>query len=120
MRRDLPPLRDDAPAAAAADDNAADELALGDRDPRMVEHPLDEHAQDLLPGRRAGDVQHAPTRMAALEAGLHVEAVIAVAFGCPYEGPVPVDRVIASENRFGTPRSSGGIECSTAIRSTYV
>jgi hydroxymethylglutaryl-CoA lyase len=36
---------------------------------------------------------------AALEAGLHVEAVIAVAFGCPYEGPVPVDRVIALATR---------------------
>jgi hydroxymethylglutaryl-CoA lyase len=27
-------------------------------------------------------------------AGLHCEAVIAVAFGCPYEGPVPIERVL--------------------------
>jgi hydroxymethylglutaryl-CoA lyase len=27
-------------------------------------------------------------------AGLHCEAVVAVAFGCPYEGPVPIERVL--------------------------
>jgi hydroxymethylglutaryl-CoA lyase len=27
-------------------------------------------------------------------AGLHCEAVIAVSFGCPYEGPVPIERVL--------------------------
>jgi hydroxymethylglutaryl-CoA lyase len=35
-----------------------------------------------------------PMIPAALEVGLHVEAVIAVAFGCPYEGPVAADRVL--------------------------
>jgi hydroxymethylglutaryl-CoA lyase len=30
----------------------------------------------------------------AVEAGLHVEAVIAVAFGCPYEGRVSVEHVL--------------------------
>jgi hydroxymethylglutaryl-CoA lyase len=36
---------------------------------------------------------------AALEVGLHVEAVIAVAFGCPYEGPVAVERVLGLASR---------------------
>jgi hydroxymethylglutaryl-CoA lyase len=36
---------------------------------------------------------------AAREAGLHCEAVIATAFGCPYEGPVPVQRVLDLASR---------------------
>jgi hydroxymethylglutaryl-CoA lyase len=36
---------------------------------------------------------------AALEAGLHEEAVIAVAFGCPYEGSVAADRVLGLASR---------------------
>jgi hydroxymethylglutaryl-CoA lyase len=34
------------------------------------------------------------TAAAALEAGLRCEGVIATSFGCPYEGEVPVDRVL--------------------------
>ena len=34
------------------------------------------------------------TAAAALEAGLRCEGVIATSFGCPYEGDVPVDRVL--------------------------
>jgi len=36
---------------------------------------------------------------AVREAGLHCEAVIAVSFGCPYEGPVPVERVLGLAER---------------------
>jgi hydroxymethylglutaryl-CoA lyase len=35
----------------------------------------------------------------AREAGLHCEGVIATAFGCPYEGRVPVERVLALARR---------------------
>ncbi len=35
----------------------------------------------------------------ALDAGLRCEGVISVAFGCPYEGEVPVDRVLAIAER---------------------
>ncbi|MGX6447923.1 hydroxymethylglutaryl-CoA lyase [Patulibacter sp. S7RM1-6] len=34
-----------------------------------------------------------------LDAGLHCEAVIATAFGCPYEGHVPVERVVEITRR---------------------
>lgn len=34
-----------------------------------------------------------------LDAGLHCEAVIATAFGCPYEGHVPIERVVAIAER---------------------
>jgi hydroxymethylglutaryl-CoA lyase len=37
-----------------------------------------------------------------LAVGLRCEAVIAVAFGCPYEGHVPVERVLALADRFAT------------------
>jgi hydroxymethylglutaryl-CoA lyase len=36
---------------------------------------------------------------AVREAGLHCEAVIAVSFGCPYEGPVAVERVLELAQR---------------------
>jgi hydroxymethylglutaryl-CoA lyase len=36
---------------------------------------------------------------AARAEGLHCEAVIAVAFGCPYEGPVPLERVLELASR---------------------
>jgi hydroxymethylglutaryl-CoA lyase len=39
------------------------------------------------------------TIAAALEAGLRCEGVISVAFGCPYEGEVPPDRVFAIAER---------------------
>jgi hydroxymethylglutaryl-CoA lyase len=35
----------------------------------------------------------------AREAGLRCEAVISVSFGCPYEGPVPVERVLGIARR---------------------
>ena len=35
----------------------------------------------------------------ALDAGLRCEGVISVAFGCPYEGEVPIDRVLAIAER---------------------
>ncbi len=39
---------------------------------------------------------------AAVGAGLHCEAVIATAFGCPYEGHVPVERVLDLAGRMVT------------------
>jgi hydroxymethylglutaryl-CoA lyase len=42
--------------------------------------------------RSMGDLEQMIPAVQA--AGLHCEAVIAVAFGCPYEGPVPVGRVL--------------------------
>jgi hydroxymethylglutaryl-CoA lyase len=36
---------------------------------------------------------------AAAEAGLRCEAVIAVAFGCPYEGHIPIERVLKLASR---------------------
>ena len=37
------------------------------------EHAVDEHAEDLLAGRRAGDVEHAAARVSAFEPGLGIE-----------------------------------------------
>jgi hydroxymethylglutaryl-CoA lyase len=39
-----------------------------------------------------GELEHMIPAVRA--AGLYCEAVIAVAFGCPYEGPVPIERVL--------------------------
>jgi hydroxymethylglutaryl-CoA lyase len=43
-------------------------------------------------GQSMADLEHMIPAVRA--AGLHCEAVIAVAFGCPYEGPVPIERVL--------------------------
>ena len=55
---------------------------------RNVNRPVDESLRDL-----AGVIDR------ARGAGLRVEAIISTSFGCPYEGVVPRDRVLAIARR---------------------
>ena len=51
----------------------AHRLALGDANTRVLEHAVDEHAEDLLAGGGSCDVEHAPPRVPAFEPRLRIE-----------------------------------------------
>ena len=53
------PLGEDAGAAPSRRGDRSHGLALGDANARVLEHPVDQHAEDLLAGGGTGDVEHA-------------------------------------------------------------